>query len=158
MHPKFHTSLLFYSRSFLINNLDIAFKNSDIIQENGSVKSTRILEKSSQLLRKIGGLNPSISLYTVGDKIFMIIGGVSIVQQNNAALYGGMFGITGALIGAAISSNYSLNNLNSYKGRKVVYINCLFDQNFNHISGDVKRTAFDELRAFSEKNEKLITN
>ena len=86
----------------------------------------------------------------------MIIGGVSNVQQNTVALMGGMYGMTGALIGMALSSNYSMNNLNSYKQRKVVYINCLFDTNFNHVKGEVKKTAFDELRAFSEENDKLI--
>ena len=86
----------------------------------------------------------------------MVIGGVSLAE-NNAALYGAMLGgFTGALIGSAISSNYSMNNLNSYKDRKVVYINCLFDNNFNHLEGDVKKTAFDELRAFSETKSNLI--
>ena len=85
----------------------------------------------------------------------MVIGGVSLVE-NNAALYGALLGgFTGALIGSAISSNYSMNNLNSYKGRKVVYINCLFDNNFNHLEGDVKKTAFDKLREFSETKENL---
>ena len=39
-------------KELLINNQEISFKNSDIMQENGSVKSTRVLDKSSQLLRK----------------------------------------------------------------------------------------------------------
>jgi len=63
--------------------------------------------------------------------------------------------MAGALIGAAISSNYSVNNLNSYNDRKVVYINCLFDSNFNHIDGNIKKLAFDELRVFADKNDHL---
>jgi len=143
-------------KSFLINSQEITIKNSDIYQENGDVKSLRVLDKSSQLVRKISGLNPSISLYEANQNIYMVIGGVSNIQQNGAVMYGGMFGVAGVLIGAAISSNYSLNNLNSYKNRKVVYINCLFDKDFNHVNGEVKKTAFDELRAFSESNENLI--
>ena len=71
-------------------------------------------------------------------------------------MYGGMFGVSGVLIGMALSSNYSMNNLNSYKQRKVVYINCLFDKDFNHLEGEVKKTGFDELRVFSESNDNLI--
>ncbi|MEO5777775.1 MAG: hypothetical protein ABIQ27_12790 [Flavobacterium sp.] len=144
------------TKSFLINDQEISFKNSDIYQENGSVKSLRVLGKSSQLLRKINDIYPSLSLYEANQKLYMIIGGVSEIQQNNAMMLGGMYGVSGALIGMALSSNYSLNNLNSYNGRKVVYVNCLFDTNFNHIDGEVKKTAFDNVRAFSESHDKLI--
>lgn len=143
-------------KNFLINNQEISFKNSDINQENGSVKSSRVLDKSSQLLRKISDINPAVSLYEADQKIYMIIGGVSDVQQNSAMMIGGMYGISGALIGMALSSNYSLNNLNSYKQRKVVYINCLFDTDFKHIDGEAKKTAFDNVRAFSESHDNLI--
>jgi len=146
------------TKNFLINSQEISFKNSDIYQENGSVKSQRILDESGQLIRKINGLNPSISLYEANQKIFMVIGGVSLIQQNNAIMIGAIAGgFTGALIGAALSSNYSLNNLNSYQQRKVVYINCLFDKDFNHIKGEVEKTSFDTLRAFSESNDNLVT-
>ena len=126
-----------------------------------SVKDLRILGKSSQLLRKINGLYPSVSLYEANQNIYMILGGVSEVKQNNGMMYGGggmagMAGMTGVFIGMALSSNYSLNNLNSYKQRKVVYINCLFDTEFNHLKGEIKNTSFDKLRAFSETKEDLI--
>lgn len=144
------------TKDFLINNQEISFKNSDIYQENGSVKSLRVLDKSSQLLRKINDIHPSVSLYQADQKIYMILGGVSDVQQNNTILLGSMYGISGALIGMALSSNYSLNNLNSYKQRKVVYINCQFDADFKHIDGEVKKTSFDNLRVFSETHDNLI--
>ncbi len=135
---------------------EIEFKNSDIIQENGSVKNTRILDKSDQLIRKINSLNSSLSCSEIEGKICLTIGAVSDEQNNNAMLIAGMVGgLSGALIGAAISSNYSMNNLNSYKNRKVVYINCLFDEQFNHIKGEVKSLPFDELRKFDEKNNWL---
>ena len=148
-------------KNFFINNQEISFKNSDIYQENGSVKDLRILGKSSQLLRKINGLYPSVSLYESNQNIYMILGGVSEVKQNNVMMYGGggmagMAGMSGVFIGMALSSNYSLNNLNSYKQRKVVYINCLFDLEFNHLKGEIKNTSFDKLRAFSETKEDLI--
>lgn len=135
---------------------EISFKNSEIIQENGRIKNTRILDNSNQLLRKIYNLNPSISCYTQNDKTYVTLGSVSMLQNNNAAVYGGMFGVTGVLIGIAISSNYSVNNLNAYQNRKVVYINCLFDNDFNHIDGKLKKLAFDELRVFADNNDNLV--
>lgn len=137
---------------------EIDFKNSDIIQENGSIRNTRILDKSNQLLRKVSNLNPSLSCYSYNDKIYFTLGAVSLVQNNNSVMYGAMIGgMAGALIGAAVSSNYSVNNLNSYNGRKVVYINCLFDSEFNHIDGEVKKLAFDELRAFANDKQDLVS-
>lgn len=148
-------------KEFVINNEEINFKNSDINQENGSTKSLRVLEKSSQLIRKINGNYPAISLYNANGKIYMIIGGVSNAQQGGGPMmFGGagmgMYGMSGVMMGWALSSSYSLNNLNSYKQRKVVYINCLFDNDFNHLEGDVKKTGFDELRSFSETKPDLI--
>lgn len=134
---------------------EIPFKNSEIIQENGSIKNTRILDKSNQLIRKIYNLNPSLSGYFDNNIIYLTIGGVSLIQNNNAAMYGAMFGMAGVLIAAAISSNYSMQNLNSYKNRKVVYINCMFDTKFDHISGVAKKFAFDKLREFEESNADL---
>ncbi|MBC7525464.1 MAG: hypothetical protein H7239_13630 [Flavobacterium sp.] len=137
---------------------EIPFKNSEIIQENGKIKNTRILENSNQLLRKIYNLNPSISCYSQSDRIYLTLGSVSLPQNNNAIMYGGLIGgFTGALIGAAISSNYSINNLSSYEKRKVVYINCLFDSNFNHVDGKLKKLAFDQLRAFADDNDYFVT-
>ena len=135
---------------------EINFKNSEIFQENGSVKNTRILDGSNKLLRKIYNLNPSLSCYTLNGKNYVTIGSVSLVQDNTV-MYGGMIGgFTGALITASLSSNYSLNNLNSYKNRKVVYVNCLFDENFNHLEGNVNKLAFDNLRVFAEKEDNLL--
>lgn len=135
---------------------EISFKNSEIIQENKSVKNTRILDKSNQFLRKIYNLNPSLSCYMKNGNYYLTIGSVSLMENNNPALYGGaMFGIAGVLIAAALTSNYSTENLNSYHNRKVVYINSILDQNFSHVSGDAKKLAFDKLRSFVEEHQNV---
>lgn len=145
-------------KSFVIEqDKEIDFKNSEIIQENGTVSNTRILDKSNQLLRKIENFIPSLSCYSVNDKNYLTLGSVSpLPSNNNAIMYGAIYGgLIGGLIGMAISSNYSLDNVNSYKDRKVVYVNCVFDSNFNHLNEPPKKLAFDELRAFAEKNNFL---
>lgn len=143
----------------VIDGEEIAFKNSDIIQENKDIKNTRILDKSSQLLRKIYYQNPSVSCYSFNNKKYLSIGSVSDPENGNANLYtiGAMYGFMGSLLATALSSNYSMDNLNSYKGRKVVYVNCQFDSNFNHIDGELKKLAFDELRIFADTKKKLLS-
>jgi hypothetical protein len=138
-----------------IEDKEIDFKNSEIIQENMKMSNTRVLDKSNQLIRKIYNLNPSVTCYSEKDKLYMTIGGVSQIQ-NNSAMYGAMFGLAGVIIATAVTSNYSISNLNSYANRKVVYINCLFDKDFNHINETVQRLPFDNLRAFLETNDLQI--
>lgn len=140
---------------FLNSDQEVSFKNSDIIQESGSIESTRILGNSNQLIRKINNLFSSVSGYYIDDKYYLVIGGVSPPQQNGAMIGGMIGGFTGAMIGSALSSNYSVNNLNSYNNRKVVYIQSIFDKDFNHIEGETKKLAFDKLRLFVEKNDQL---
>jgi len=69
-------------------------------------------------------------------------------------MYGGMIGgFTGAIIAVALTSNYSMNNLNSYNKRKVVYVNCVFDTDFNHIDTEMQKLAFDKVRFFAEEKK-----
>lgn len=136
------------------DNEEIPFKNSDIIQETGKIKNTRILDKSNQLIRKITGGYYSISCFEKSDDIIITIGGVTHANHNSNILTisGLIGGFSGVLIAAIIVGNMPLNNINSYANRKVVYINCLFDRNFNHLEGEVQKTALDKVRLFSENN------
>jgi hypothetical protein len=136
---------------------EIAIRNSDIIQENGSIKSPRILDTSNQLIRKIRNLNSAVSCYSKDNKYYLILGGVSYPQQNQNVMIGGMLGgFVGAAIGAALTNNYSLNNINSYSNKKIVYINSVFDSNFVHIDGSAQKLAFDKVRLFVEENNEYI--
>lgn len=127
----------------------ITFKNSEIIQESGDVNDIRILEKSNQYIRKLYNSNPAITCFIKDNKYIVTVGSVGIVQNNSAAMYGGMFGVVGVLMAYALIPNTNLDNLNSYKNRKVVYVYGLFDKDFNHIEGEVKRSAFDTARKYS---------
>ena len=72
----------------------IDFKNSNYIQENGGTTKTRILETSSQFIRKTNNLNAGISCYKLNDNYLVTIGSVSQEQQQvgTGAIVGGMFG------------------------------------------------------------------
>jgi hypothetical protein len=133
----------------------IDFKNSEIIQENGSASSIRILEKTSQFLRKVNSSNPGISCYKVNGNYLVTLGSISEQQQNSAIMIGAMVGgLSGALIAVAIS-NPTYDSFNSYSKRKVVYINCLFDKDNNHINGESKPLAFDNIRKFLDEKTSI---
>ena len=121
----------------VLESKPIDFKNSEIIQENGSISNRRILEKSSQFLRKITNSNMGISCYKFNENFLITTGAVSEQQQNNAVMVGAMFGVAGVLIAYAVS-NPTLESFNSYANRKVVYIHSLFDKDSNHVLGEIQ--------------------
>ena len=127
----------------------ITFKNSEIILENGASDNTKVIDKPSQFITKINNAMLGISGYKIDNSHLLTIGSVS-TEQSNAVLYGAMLGgFTGALIAQGLSNSAS-NNFNSYKDRKVVYFNSIFDAQGNHKTGPVKPLAFDKMRAHSE--------
>jgi len=128
--------------------------NSDIVQEDGSIKDRRVLEKPNQFTRKVLGLNPAVTGVYEDNKYIISIGGVSYPKQNNAIMIGGMLGgFTGALIGALISYNNYSQGINSYANKKVVYLKCILDENFNHVNEKAVDSNFDKLRRFIEEDK-----
>lgn len=135
----------------------IDFKNSNYVQENGGTSKTRILDTSSQFIRKTNNLNAGISCYKLNNDYLVTIGSVSQEQQKvgAGAIAGSMFGIAGAIAGSLIDaaiSNPTMESFNAYANRKVVYINGLFDKDANHIKGEIDPLAFDKIRVFFDKN------
>ncbi|WP_395055876.1 hypothetical protein [Flavobacterium sp.] len=130
------------------------FINSDVVQEHGSINKKRVLEKPNQFTRKVHELNPSITGVYENNKYIISLGGVSYPEQNNAMMIGGMLGgFTGALIGALVSyKNYS-QGINSYANKKIVYLKCVLDENFNHVNEKTGDSNFDKLRAFIESDK-----
>lgn len=133
----------------------IDFKNSNIVQEKGDQSNKRILETSSQFIRKINNSNSGISCYKLNGNYLITIGSVSQQQQQNTgAMVGAMFGVAGVLAGALIDaaiSNPTMESFDSYANRKVIYINGLFDQEGKHIEGEINPIAFDKIRLFLDK-------
>lgn len=123
----------------------IEFKNSEINQENNGGK--RVLENSSQFIRKLNNLRTGLSCYSIGENKLITIGGVSAQQQTVGQITANQFGFIGALVGAAFFSP-TMNNFNSYANKKVVRIESLFDSGDNHVQGDLKPLAFDKIRTF----------
>ncbi len=125
----------------------IDFKNSPIIQETGDPENPRILEKTSQFLRKANNQNSGLSVLQADGNYLVTLGSVSDERQSTGMVVGSMFGIAGALVAVALS-NPTLDSFNAYSNRKVVYINCLFDQKGKHVGGNLPPSAFDNIRKF----------
>lgn len=132
------------------------FKNSEIIQESGDPENPRILEKTSQFLRKTNNQNSGMAISKNGDNYLVTMGSVSDERASTGMMVGGMFGVAGALVAIALT-NPTFDSFNSYSNRKVVYINCLFDKSGNHVDGALKPLAFDKIRKFTKDRKDLAS-
>lgn len=140
-------------KEYIVNSTTpIDFKNSEIYQEGGDFGGgKRTLETTSQFIRKINNLNSGISCYHIGQNTLITFGGVSAVQQSTGQIALGQFGLIGTLVSAAMY-NPTMESFNSYSNRKVVKIEGLFDNDGNHIKGELQPLAFDKIRTFFDKN------
>jgi len=125
---------------------EIDFINSEVFQENYEISHKRVLDKSSQFIYRLNNLHLGLTCQFSNGKYNLLFGAFSNVE--NATMYGGMFGLAGALVAASLSPSYSIQSINSYSGRQVVYTNSLLDDNLNPVKGKMTQSAFDTMRAF----------
>lgn len=135
---------------------EISYKNSDVFQEIGSIRNKKILEKPKQFIRKITNSNPAVSCYSLNGLYYIVIGSSQDIARGGgmgaAPGFGGGFGGAPSF---GFTSGYTVRNLISYQDKNVVYTNCLFDSNFNHLTDKIKTSAFEKARLFLEENKEL---
>jgi len=137
----------------------ITFKNSPIIQEGGAYAKYRELEKTKQFLRKITSSSLGISAYKIDDSFQITLGGVKLLTGGGAPMMMPGFGVPMGAIGPLqMSFNPTMAAFGSYTSTKSTYINCLFDEDFNHLEGDIKDNVFDKIDLFIEENDGVISN
>ncbi|MTH17993.1 hypothetical protein [Flavobacterium sp. LC2016-01] len=139
-----------------LHDQEIDFKNSDFFQESDGILNQKNIENTEKFLRKIHNF-PSISCYNLNGIYYTAIG--SSVDKSHASGGGGM-GVSGIGVGAGgmvpiYYGSYTVENLISYTDKIVLYTNCLFDSNFNHVKGEVKKSAFDKARIFLEEDKNI---
>lgn len=152
----------------VLHDEEIGFKNSGFFhQKNGlfSLKDASFLiakniKNSEQFLRQIND-SPSISCYNLNGVYYTVLGSSEDVSHGGSGMTG--IGMTSGGMGNAMAffpyqKCYTIENLISYKDKIVVYTNCLFDANFNHLDGEMKTSAFDKVRTFLEENKELKEN
>lgn len=130
----------------ILKDQAISFKNTPIIHEGGDFDNYRELEKTSQFLRKISSPKLGVTVYKNESNYVVSLGTSEKVQETVT-----FPGIVGGAIGGALISMF-----NSYSKTKSTRIECLFDENFNHIQGEIPLNGFDKINAFLD--EKGLNN
>lgn len=140
---------------------DIPFKNSPILQEGStySFGNTREMEKTSKLLRKMSSEDNGISVYRKNDRYHVTIGGKREQVTGGAPMmlpgFGGMpVGQFGAM---TVSFNPTFYAYGMYSNTDSTRIECLFDENFNHVEGEIDENIFDRINDFKDLNDDIIS-
>ena len=131
----------------------INFKNTPIIQEGGMYDGYRELESSKKFLRKITSGKIGVSALKVKDLYHITIGGYVEQRRGGAGM---SFGFGGMPIGSFGSVNIFFNPTmfayNSMSNTKSTRIECLFDEDFDHLRGDLEENAFDKIDTFLKED------
>jgi len=135
------------------DNDSISFKNTPIIQEGGVYDKYRELESSVKFLRKITAGKIGVSSVKINNKYHITIGGY--VEQRSGGMMMPMGGFGGIPIGSFGSFNVFFNPtmyaFNSMSTTKSTRIECLLDDNFNHVKGKIENSAFDKINFYKKE-------
>lgn len=123
----------------------ITFKNSPIILEGGDFSKYRELSRTAQFLRKVVSSNVSTYIYKNNNNFIITIGSSEPKPQGPILVYVG-----GALAGGIGVSVLLATAYLSYANTKSTRIECLFDDNFNHISGEIPLNGFDKVMKYTD--------
>ena len=146
----------------------ITFKNTPIIQDKNKGEldmsidlfnsNHREFEKTTKFLRKITFQDIGISAFKIDGINQITIGGIKEIQAGMTPM--GMPGFGGLNMGSFGSTNVFFNPTmfayNGYNNTVSTYINCLFDENYNHVKGEIKENVFDKINNFKKDKEKFI--
>tara|TARA_R110001632_G_scaffold19898_8_gene59858 strand:- start:10873 stop:12303 length:1431 start_codon:yes stop_codon:yes gene_type:complete len=136
----------------ILKDLPITFKNTPIIQKGGIYNGYRELEKTKKFLRKINSGQIGLSVLKRNNRYEITIGGY--VLQSSGGGFGmsmGGFGMSfGGSGGGSVGMFYNptMFAYGSYTSSKSTIIDCLFDENFNHVKGKIEDNAFDKMKEY----------
>lgn len=140
---------------------EITFKNTPIIQEGGMYDSYRTLEKTSKFLRKISTSRNGVAVIPSKTGYNITLGGVTEIQGGGAPMMMPGFGGAGyALAGGFIvaSFNPTFFAYSSYTNTKSTRVEGMFDENYNHINGEINKNVFDRIKEFSDELKPVAEN
>ncbi len=133
----------------LTDDEELYLKNTPIVQEGGEFKAYRELETTNQFLRKTVAGDIGISVYKTDGKYQITMGSTAEKENGYVIMGGALGGMVGAVLVSSINqltTSYSL-----YKNTKSVKITGLFNENLNHVEGDVPLNPFDVIKASLDK-------
>jgi hypothetical protein len=112
----------------------------------------RELGKTKRFLRRISTGNTGISVRKVSNYYHIIIGGY-IVQKMNSGMMMPFGGIPIGSFGAVtVFFNPAQLAFTSFSSNKATRIESLFDENFNHMKGEIKDNAFDKMKGLKSSS------
>ncbi len=133
----------------LTDDDELYLKNTPIVQEGGDFKAYRELETTNQFLRKTVAGDIGLSVYK-SEGTYQITMGSTAEKENGYVIMGGALGgMVGAIVVSSINqltTSYSL-----YKNTKSVKITGLFNEDLNHVEGEVPENPFDTIKTSLEK-------
>lgn len=132
----------------------IPFANTPIIQLGGAYDNYRELSSSKKFLRKMVNSFPGISVHRIGNQLEITIGGSKETQGDI-----GVAILSAVAVGAVMSSgnadvfvgyNPFFDSYVSDSNSKSVYVVGLFNDDFNHMIGDISYNVWDNINYFTE--------
>lgn len=145
--------------NYYFNQKDtIKFKNSPIIQDGGTFDDYRELEKTKKFLRKITAQKIGIVSYSINGVNQVTIGGVKEIKNSGANVAMGAFNVVpiASFGNVNIFFNPVASAFGDYSNTVSTFVNCLFDNNYNHLEGEIIENVFDKINTFKEKQKDYI--
>ncbi|MGG6229469.1 hypothetical protein [Tenacibaculum sp. SDUM215027] len=144
-------------------NEPISFKNSSIVQEGGAFNKHRNFEETNKFLRKISESNIGIGVTKYNNTYEIVIGAEKqAMKGTSTALIFLQMGFMGFSSNMINTESFISPNSNSfffnYLATKSIKIHCLFDENFNHKKGSVKRNVYDQIADFIKSTKDKNTD
>lgn len=132
----------------------ITFKNTPIIQEGGAYGGVRKLEKAKKFLRKINTGKFGVSVRKTNKNNYHITIGAYVVKRQSGMMMGGFGAMSiGSVGNVSMFFNPTQFAFNSMSNTRSTRIECLFDENLNHVEGKIEDTVFDKM-----KNNKAVSS
>ncbi|QCX37076.1 hypothetical protein FF125_00970 [Aureibaculum algae] len=132
----------------------IPFKNTPIIQVGGQYDKYRELEKTQKFLRKVRNGDIGISVFKHKDLFQITMGGKQEIRTTSAVGFGGSsVSISGGGPPVMVFFNPTLFAYGSYTRTKSIHFKGLFDENYNHVKGEVEKNAFDKMKNYEDENK-----
>ncbi|NDV17186.1 hypothetical protein GO009_14265 [Muricauda sp. TY007] len=131
---------------------EISFKNTPVIQENGTYSKYREMEKTSKFLRRLEREDIGIAVTKHNDHYIITMGSKSEIHRGGAPMMMPGFGFPVGAAGAfTVTFNPTFFAYGSYSSTKATRIECLFDQDLNHKKGEIPKNVFDKIQEVADK-------
>jgi len=134
----------------LTKDQEITFKNTPIIQEGGVYEKYREMEKTAKFLRRIGREDIGLSILEQDGRYVVTMGSNFEIRSTGAPMrLPGFSAVPIAGVGTVtVPFNPTFFAYGNYQSTKATRIQCLFDEDFEHLEGDVPLNVFDKIDDF----------